>query len=117
MMTDLVFAQAALLAEPLEPQQAALLRVLCKASVNSLMAQLREGVTIDDCKADFIAAASLYALAALRESGSNGGISELKAGDLTVKRSGMDTSSGSLRKQAEQIMQPFAAAGFHFAGV
>lgn len=117
MMKDLVFAQAALLAGPLGEQQEELLKLLCQTTVSSLEKRLREGMTADACKADFVAAASLYALAALGEAGGSGGISEFKAGDLTVKRSGMDTSSRCLQKQADLIMQPFVADRFHFTGV
>lgn len=117
MMTDLVYAQAALLAGQLDAQQTELLKLLCQAAVSCLEARLREGITPEACKADFVAAASLYALSGLREAGGSGGISEFKAGDLTVKRSGMDTSSRCLQKQAELIMQPFVQDRFCFAGV
>ena len=117
MMTDLVYAQAALLAGQLDERQTALLRLLCQAAARSLQQRLREGLTAECCKAEFVAAASLYALAGLREAGGSGGISEFKAGDLTVKRSGMDTSSRCLQKQAELIMQPFVQDRFCFAGV
>jgi len=117
MMTDQVFAQAALLAGQLDEQQTELLKVLCQAAVRSLEARLREGLTPDACKADFVAAASLYALSALNEAGGTGGIAEFRAGDLTVKRSGMDPSSRCLQRQAELIMQPFLKDRFAFMGV
>lgn len=117
MMTDLVFAQAALLAGQLDEQQTALLRLLSQSAVSSLEARLREGLTAESCKVDFVAAASLYALAALNEAGGIGGVSEFRAGDLTVKRSGMDTSSRCLQHQADLIMQPFLKDRFTFVGV
>ena len=64
-LTEQVFAQAALLAGELDGRQTNLLRLLCGASASSLTARLREGLTPEDCKADFIAAASLLALAQL----------------------------------------------------
>ena len=117
MMTDLVYSQAALLAGQLEQRQAELLKVLCHAAVSSLETRLRDGLTAQDCRADFVAAASLYALAALNEAGSRVTAEEFKAGDLTVKRSGMDTSSRCLQRQADLIIQPFLKDGFTFLGV
>ncbi len=117
MLTDQVYAQAALLAGQLEVQQSELLRLLCQAAVNSLENRLRDGVTVEDCKADFVASASLFALAALNESRKTTGLEEFRAGDLTIKRSGMDTSSRCLQHQAELIIQPFLKDGFVFQGV
>ena len=117
MMTELVFAQAALLAGQLEEQQAQLLKLLCRGAVSSLENRLRDGLTADSCKADFVAAASLFALAAMNEAGQAGAVKEFRAGDLTVKRSGMDTSSRCLQRQAEMIIQPFLKDDFVFLGV
>ena len=117
MMTDLVYAQAARLAGQLEQRQTELLKVLCQAAVLSLENQLRDGLTAENCKADFVAAASLFALAALNEAGQAGTLEEFRAGDLTVKRSGMDTSSRCLQRQAELIIQPFLKDSFAFLGV
>ena len=117
MLKEQIFAQAALLAGPLEERQTELLKLLCQTAAAALENRLREGLTADDCRADFVAAASLYALAALNEAGKNGGIEEFRAGDLTVKRSGMDTSSRCLQRQADLIIQPFLKDSFVFAGV
>ena len=64
-LTEQIYAQALLLAGDLEEKQAKLLEVLCTAATRSLTARLRDGITPEDCKADFVAAASLYALASL----------------------------------------------------
>ena len=117
MLTDQIFAQAALLTGQLDDRQTELLKVLCLSAASSLNNRLRDGLTEEDCKADFVAAASLYALAALNEAGQAGGLEEFRAGDLTVKRSGMDTSSRCLQRQAELIMQPFLKDSFAFLGV
>ena len=117
MMTELVFSQAALLAGQLDDKQTELLKVLCQCTVSALTARLREGLTPENCKADFVAAASLYALAALQEAGAACNVAEFRAGDLTVKRSGMDTSSRCLHRQAELIIQPFLKDSFAFLGV
>ena len=66
-LTEQVYAQALLLAGGLEKQQEELLKVLVTGTCSSLAARLRQGLTPDDCRADFIAAASLYALSALAE--------------------------------------------------
>ncbi len=116
MLTEQVFTQAALLAGQLEAQQTELLKILCQAATSNLENRLRDGLAVEDCKADFVAAASLFALAALQEAG-KGGVEEFKAGDLTVRRSGMDTSSRCLQHQAELIMGPFVKDGFLFLGV
>ena len=117
MMTDIVYSQAALLAGQLDEKQAELLKILCQGAVGSLAARLRKGLTPEDCKADFVAAASLYALAALQEAGGTSDFEEFRAGDLTVKRSGMDTSSRCLHRQAELIIQPYMKDSFAFLGV
>ena len=112
-----VFAQAALLAGELEGKQQDLLNALCAAAVASLTARLKEGITPEDCKADFIAAASLYALAALGETAEDA-VEEFKAGDLTVKQGGQRGAvSRCLERQAEGIMMPYVADRFSFAGV
>ena len=117
MLTEQIYAQAALLAGPLDEQQTELLKVLVQAAESSLRNRLRDGLTEEDCKADFVAAASLYALAALNEAGRTGGMEEFRAGDLTVRRSGMDTSSRCLQRQADLIIQPFLKDCFAFVGV
>lgn len=114
MLTQQVFAQAVLLAGQLDEQQSDLLRVLCQAAAASLTARLRDGITPEDCKAEFIAAASLYALAALNEAGA---VEEFRAGDLTLKRSGTDTASRCLQRQADQIVAPLMKDRFSFRGV
>jgi hypothetical protein len=65
-------------------------------------------------KADFIAAASLYALAAMSDARE---IGEMRLGDVTLKRSGADTASKCLHSQAALIMAPYLKDGFSFRGV
>ena len=117
MLTELVFAQAVSLAGQLEEQQSQLLQVLCTASCNSLAIRLRDGITPDDCKADFVAAASLLALAALNEAGKADRLEEFRAGDLTIRQSSSDAASRCLHHQAEMIMMPFLKDSFVFQGV
>lgn len=116
-LKEQVYAQAALLAGDLDCRQQDLLSILCAASTSTLAARLREGLTPEDCKADFIASASLFALAALNSIDSSVDVSEFKAGDLTVKRSGTDAASRCLQNQAELMIAPYLKDRFHFAGV
>ena len=117
-LKDQVFAQAALLAGDLNGQQTDLLSVLCTASTAALTARLKDGLTPEDCKADFIAAASLFALAALNEAEDSDRVEEFKAGDLTVKQGGSkDAASRCLYNQAELMITPYLKDRFAFLGV
>ena len=66
-LTDQVFAQACLLAGDMERREQELLRLLSAAAASSLQARLRPGLTPEDCRADFVAAASLFALSSMSE--------------------------------------------------
>ena len=118
-LTEQVFAQAALLAGELDGRQTNLLRLLCGASASSLTARLREGLTPEDCKADFIAAASLLALAQLNGVDDDAQVEEFKAGDLTVKQGSKnrDAASQCLQRQAELMIAPYLKDGLSFRGV
>ncbi len=109
-----VFARAVVLAGDVEGQQGELLRVLCGTCAASLRARLRQGVSPADCWEDYLTAASLLALAALREA--ENAPAEFKAGDLTVKGRG-DAASRCLQKQAMGLMGPYLQDNFSFAGV
>lgn len=119
MMKAQVFAQAALLAGELDGRQTALLELLCGGAASALASRLRDGLTPEDCKADFIAAASLYALAALGSVSEDVSVEEFKAGDLTVKRGSgsRDAASRCLERQAEMIIGPYLKDRFAFLGV
>lgn len=116
-LKEQVFAQAALLAGQLEGSRLEMLDVLCTASVASLTARLRPGLTPEDCKADFVAAASLYALAALNEVGDTDRLEEISAGDLTLRKSSTDAAANCLRNQAEIMIVPYLKDRFSFRGV
>lgn len=113
-LTEQVYAQALILAGALEEQQEALLEILCQGATSSLTAQLREGLTPEDCKADFVAAASLLALANLNGADAKQ-VSQFQAGDLSVKY--QDTASQCLRRQAELVISPYLKDRFAFLGV
>lgn len=114
-LTDQIYAQALMMAGELTAPQDALLRVLSRVACGTLSARLRENVRPDDCKADFVAAGSLYALAALSEA--DGGPESFTAGDLTVRRGSGSAAAHCLRCQAELMMAPYVRDGFAFLGV
>jgi hypothetical protein len=93
------------------------LEVLCRSAEVSLRAKLREGITPEDCKADFVAAASLYALAAMTEMDKDLQVEQFTAGDLTLRRKGTDAAVCCLRYQAELLMLPYVNDRFSFRGV
>ena len=116
-MMDQIYAQAVLLAGELTEHQTTVLRALCTAACASLEARLRDGLTAADCKADFIAAASLLALAALGSVGDEDGMEQITAGDLTIRRRSGDAASNCLRAQAELMIAPYLKDNFAFLGV
>ena len=116
-LREQVFAQAALLAGQLEQSQAELLRALCTAATASLTARLKEGLRPEDCKADFIAAASLYALASLNDVKDTGNLEQISAGDLTIRKGSADAASNCLRNQADLMIAPYLKDRFSFLGV
>ena len=116
-LTDQVYAQALLLTGGLDSKQEALLKLLCQGAASSLTARLRQGLTPEDCKADFIAAASLFALASMSGCSDMDRLEQITAGDITLKRSGPDAAANCLRYQAELMIAPYLADRFTFWGV
>lgn len=114
-LTDQIYAQALVMVGSLSPEQDALLRVLCQAAKATLAARLRNGVTPEDCRADFVSAGSLLALAALSESDT--GPERFTAGELTIQKSGGSAAARCLRRQAELILMPYVRDCFAFLGV
>ena len=115
-LTQQVLAQALLLAGNDGSVNQGLLELFCQSATTSLASQLREGLTPEDCKADFIAAASLYALAALSETDALAQLSHIQVGDVTMKRGG-GAAAACLRNQARLMMSPYLQDGFAFLGV
>ena len=116
-LSEQVYAQAALLAGELTERQAVILNALCTASAASLSARLREGLKPEDCKADFVAAASLLALAALNGVAEDAAVEQITAGDLTIKKGSRDAAANCLRAQAELMITPYLKDRFSFLGV
>ncbi len=116
-LTEQINAQASVLIRDLQDGDRPLLEVLCRSAEVALLAKLREDVSPEDCKADFVAAASLYALAALTEMDGATQPEQFKAGDITLRRSGTDAAVCCLRYQAEMIIKPYVKDNFSFVGV
>lgn len=119
MLNEQVFANALLLAGEVTEQQSRILEVLCNASASSLKMRLRDGLTPDDCKADFIASASLMALAALAGVSGDVPVEQITAGDFTIRKGTIsyDAASNCLRNQAELMMASYLKDNFSFRGV
>ena len=118
-LRDQVLAQALLLAGELTERQQMVLGALCTATTASLNARLREGLTAEDCKADFIAAASLLALAAMAGIAEDVPVEQITVGDFTVRKGAAthDAASNCLRAQAELMIAPYLKDNFTFMGV
>lgn len=112
-----VYAQATLMSEQQDTQQQELLRLLCQSVTSTLTARLRDGLTPADCKADFIAAASLYALSAMATVSGSTDVEKFQAGDMTVTCRSSDAASKCLFNQAELIISPYLKRSFSFRGV
>lgn len=105
------------MAQELTAENEALLEVVCQAAVSSLTARLRDNLTPEDCLADFVTAAGMYALAAMSEIGDWGKVEQLTAGDVTVRRGSGDGAANYLRMQADILMAPYLRQPFAFLGV
>ena len=118
-LTEQVLAHALLLAGEATDQQPRILEVLCEATTSSLKSRLRDGLTPDDCKADFIASASLMALSALAGVSGEVPVEQITAGDFTIKKGTVsyDAASNCLRNQAELMIAPYLKDRFSFRGV
>ena len=117
-LRDQVYAHAALLSGELDENQGNILQALCTAATASLSARLREGLRPEDCRADFVAAASLYALAELNAVQDGTALEQITAGDLTLRKSASaDPASRVLREQAKLMIAPYLKDNFCFRGV
>ena len=118
-LIEQIQAQARLLAGNLTEQQMQVLAILCRGAASSLESRLRDGLTPDDCKADFIAAASLLALAAMNSVAGEESAEQISVGDFSVRtsRNKNDAASNCLRAQAELMIAPYLKDRFTFLGV
>lgn len=116
-LTEQVHAQALLMSRQTEDDRPELLQVLCRAAVVNLTRRLRTGLAPEDCKADFVAAASLFALAARAEMDDLSQLEQITAGDITLRQNGTNAAAGCLRYQAELLIAPYLQDRFCFRGV
>ena len=116
-LTEQIQAQALVLIQDSTEVNLPMLAVFCRSAENSLKQKLREGITPEDCKADFIAAASLYALAAWSEVDEVQGLERMQIGDVSMVRRSKSPAAACLRSQAGLIMSPYIMDGFSFRGV
>jgi len=118
MLMQQVFDRALLLAGELDKTKEDILYVLCGTWSASLAARLRDGITVEACREDFLTAASLFALADLNSLGMDADVEEFRAGDLTVKKSANADGTGvCLQRRAELLMRPYVKDSFSFLGV
>lgn len=117
MLVEQVYAQAVMLSGTVETDRESLLRVFCQSAVAGMMQRLREGLTPEDCKADFVAAGALYALAALSETDPGANMERVQFGDVTLVPGGTSAASRCLRRQADLIISPYCRDSFVFRGV
>jgi hypothetical protein len=116
-LVEQIQAQALILIQDSTDVNLPMLEVFCRSAENSLRQKLREGLTPEDCTADFIAAASLLALAALSETDDLAQVEQISAADLTLRRGSPDSAACCLRYQAEIMMKPYLQDKFAFMGV
>ena len=118
-LTEQVLTHALLLAGEITQRQQRMLETLCSAVISSLQSRLREGLTPDDCKADFIVAASLMALAALAGISEDVPVEQISAGDFTIRKGSVshDAAANCLRNQAEMMISPYLKDRFSFRGI
>ncbi len=113
-MTEKIMEMAAVLGK-CEPDDA--LGTLCAAAQARLAAQLRPGLTPEDCGDAFVVAAAWTALAD-REAGEGGGVERFTAGAVTIQRCDAAQRAQALRLQARQVLRPYLRdEGFSFRGV
>ena len=105
-LADQVLNQAELLAGEMDER----LRLLCAVAEKQLSRQLRDGVTPEDIREDFVAAASLCAFSRWSRGQD---IQEFRAGDLTVKKGQV----ANLEAEALALLGPYLKTGFTFVGV
>ena len=118
-LIEQIQAQAMLLAGELDYHQTQVLTALCYGASTTLKNWLRDGLTPEDCKADFIAAASLMALAAMNSVSREESAEQISVGDFSVRlsKNATDAASNCLRAQAELMIAPYLKDRFTFLGV
>ena len=118
-LIEQIQAHALLMAGNMSPMQQEILKTFCQASASYLESRLRDGLSPEDCKADFVAAASLLALAALNSYRAEDFSEQVTVADFTMKTTCgyKDVASNCLKTQAELMIAPYLKDRFAFMGV
>ena len=116
-VAEQIAAQAGVLLRDLTDKDLAMVDILSRSAEVSLKAKLREGIREEDCIADFVAAASLFVVAAMSELDEVAQMEQVTVGDLTMRRKSGNAAGCCLRYQAELLMQPYLRDDFAFIGV
>ena len=116
-LTQQVYAQARLMIPDLLAENEALLETVCRAAVVSLENRLRNNLVAEDCQADFVMAAGMYAVAAMSEISDMGQLEQITAGDLTLRKTDSSVAANCLRAQADMLMAPYVKTKIAFMGV
>ena len=97
--------------------QREVLEPLCAAAQQALAAQLRVGVTPQDCADAFTVCAAWMALDLLSAAGGGGEVTSFTAGDVSIQM-GSGGESRGLTEQIQRLMAPYLTdGGFYFQGV
>ena len=116
-LTEQIYAQAVLLSGTEDAAQKQLLELFCRSAKVHWHTRLREGLTPEDCKADFVAAGALYALASLSEVDPVSCMERIEIGAVNLVPGNSSAASRCLRKQADLMMAPYCMDAFSFWGV
>ena len=116
-LVEEVCARAKILAPRLNEENQPMLEAVCQSAVASLTARLRENLTVEDCKEEFVTAASMLALSAMSRVSDLDQLEQITAGDLTLRRGSGNMAAECLRSQAELLMAPHVKDPFVFVGV
>ena len=99
-----------------EEEQEQLLRSLIRAVIPSLEGRLKPGCTRQQCGAAFPLAVAMMVMDGLSDAGGMGQVTSFSAGDVSIRRGGVDGTSRS--QQAERLLAPWMESwGLAFKGV
>ena len=114
-MTEQIIALA--IAMGASESQREILEPLCAAAERTLAAQLRPGLTPQDCTDAFVVCAAWMALDGLHAAGGGSGVTSFTAGDVSIQ-TGNSGDTGRLTQQIQRLMAPYLTdGGFYFQGV
>lgn len=114
-MTEQIIALA--IAMGASESQREILEPLCAAAESALAAQLRPGVTPQECADAFVVCAAWMALDGLYAVGGGGEVTSFTAGDVSIQ-TGNSGDTGGLTQQIQRLMAPYLTdGGFYFQGV